>query len=176
MIDDELELVIDGTAQIARSGTCSAVVPNNARHSVGLTDGRAINIGYPALSANSNSLYSVLNYAAVKSPYLRVSLASALALRRNHFSWSNPQAHCRFTALFLDCKRCWRNTIDRRRFHCAFRISNGVVDRNPSAPFQIELPLRRFVLLVERRHHRAMPASTRPNPELITSVGSKSSS
>jgi quercetin dioxygenase-like cupin family protein len=47
VIDGELELVIDGTAQIARSGFV-AIVPSNARHSVrALTDGRAIIIDYP---------------------------------------------------------------------------------------------------------------------------------
>ena len=45
---DELELTIDGVAQIARPGLV-AIVPANVRHSVkALTDGRAIIVDYPA--------------------------------------------------------------------------------------------------------------------------------
>jgi quercetin dioxygenase-like cupin family protein len=47
VIDGELEITIDGEAQIARSGLV-AIVPANARHSVkALTDGRAIIVDYP---------------------------------------------------------------------------------------------------------------------------------
>jgi quercetin dioxygenase-like cupin family protein len=45
--DGELEVTIDGVAQIARAGTV-AIVPGNVPHSVkALTDGRAIIIDYP---------------------------------------------------------------------------------------------------------------------------------
>lgn len=47
VIEGELELTIDGVAQIARAGIV-AIVPANARHSVtALTDGRAIIVDYP---------------------------------------------------------------------------------------------------------------------------------
>ena len=47
VIEGELEVTIDGVAQIARSGTV-AIVPENVRHSVkALTDGRAIIVDYP---------------------------------------------------------------------------------------------------------------------------------
>ena len=47
IIDGELEITIDGTAQIARPGLV-AVVPPNVRHSVkALTDGRMIVIDHP---------------------------------------------------------------------------------------------------------------------------------
>jgi quercetin dioxygenase-like cupin family protein len=47
VIEGELELTIDGTAEVARPGFV-AIVPGNARHSVkALTDGRAIIIDYP---------------------------------------------------------------------------------------------------------------------------------
>ena len=47
MIEGELEVTIDGAAQIARSGVV-AIVPGNVRHSVkALTDGRAIIVDYP---------------------------------------------------------------------------------------------------------------------------------
>ena len=47
VIEGELELTIDGLAQIARDGIV-AIVPGNVRHSVkALTDGRAIIIDYP---------------------------------------------------------------------------------------------------------------------------------
>jgi quercetin dioxygenase-like cupin family protein len=47
VIDGELEVTIDGVAQIARSGIV-AIVPANARHSIkALTDGRAIIVDYP---------------------------------------------------------------------------------------------------------------------------------
>jgi quercetin dioxygenase-like cupin family protein len=47
VIEGELELTIDGVAQIARAGVV-AIVPANARHSVkALTDGRAIIVDYP---------------------------------------------------------------------------------------------------------------------------------
>ncbi len=46
MIEGELEVTIDGAAQIARAGLV-AIVPSNARHSVkALTDGRAITVDY----------------------------------------------------------------------------------------------------------------------------------
>jgi quercetin dioxygenase-like cupin family protein len=46
--EGELEIVIDGVAQIARPGVV-AIVPSNVRHSVrALTDGRAIIVDYPA--------------------------------------------------------------------------------------------------------------------------------
>ena len=45
--DGELEVTIDGVAQIARAGIV-AIVPGNVPHSVkALTDGRAIIIDYP---------------------------------------------------------------------------------------------------------------------------------
>lgn len=48
VIEGELEVTIDGAAQIARPGLV-AIVPSNARHSVkALTDGRAIIVDYPA--------------------------------------------------------------------------------------------------------------------------------
>ena len=47
VIEGELELTIDGVAQIARAGVV-AIVPGNARHSVrALTDGRAIIVDHP---------------------------------------------------------------------------------------------------------------------------------
>jgi quercetin dioxygenase-like cupin family protein len=47
VIEGELELTIDGVAQIARPGTV-AIVPANARHSVkALSNGRAIIVDYP---------------------------------------------------------------------------------------------------------------------------------
>src|SRR3984957_2237126 len=47
VIDGELEVTIDGVAQIAKSGLV-AIVPGNVRHSVkALTDGRAIIVDYP---------------------------------------------------------------------------------------------------------------------------------
>lgn len=47
VIEGELELTIDGVAEIARTGVV-AIVPANARHSVkALTDGRAIVVDYP---------------------------------------------------------------------------------------------------------------------------------
>jgi quercetin dioxygenase-like cupin family protein len=47
VIDGELEVTIDGVAQIARPGLV-AIVPSNARHSVkALTDGRAIIVDHP---------------------------------------------------------------------------------------------------------------------------------
>src|ERR1700677_2941965 len=46
VIEGELEVTIDGVAQIARSGIV-AIVPGNVRHSVkALTDGRAIIVDY----------------------------------------------------------------------------------------------------------------------------------
>jgi quercetin dioxygenase-like cupin family protein len=48
VIEGELELTIDGAAQVARPGTV-AIVPSNALHSVrALTDGRAIIVDYPS--------------------------------------------------------------------------------------------------------------------------------
>jgi quercetin dioxygenase-like cupin family protein len=48
VIEGELEVTIDGVAQIARAGLV-AIVPSNLRHSVkALTDGRVIIIDYPA--------------------------------------------------------------------------------------------------------------------------------
>src|SRR5713101_1185587 len=45
--EGELEVTIDGAAQIARAGLV-AIVPSNVRHSVkALTDGRAIIVDYP---------------------------------------------------------------------------------------------------------------------------------
>jgi quercetin dioxygenase-like cupin family protein len=47
VIEGELEVTIDGAAQIARAGVV-AIVPSNARHSVkALTGGRAIIVDYP---------------------------------------------------------------------------------------------------------------------------------
>jgi len=47
VIDGELEITIDGVAQLARPGLV-AVVPPNARHSVkALTDGRVIVVDHP---------------------------------------------------------------------------------------------------------------------------------
>jgi quercetin dioxygenase-like cupin family protein len=47
VIEGEIELTVDGVAQIARPGLV-AIVPANARHSVkALTDGRAIMVDYP---------------------------------------------------------------------------------------------------------------------------------
>ena len=47
VIEGELEVTIDGVAEIARSGVV-AIVPANALHSVrALTDGRAIIVDYP---------------------------------------------------------------------------------------------------------------------------------
>ncbi len=47
VIEGELEITIDGVAEIARAGVV-AIVPANARHSVkALTDGRAIIVDYP---------------------------------------------------------------------------------------------------------------------------------
>lgn len=48
VIEGELEVIIDGVAQIARPGLV-ALVPGNVRHSVkALTDGKAIIVDYPA--------------------------------------------------------------------------------------------------------------------------------
>jgi quercetin dioxygenase-like cupin family protein len=48
VIEGELEVTIDGAAQIARAGVV-AVVPSNALHSVkALTDGRAIIVDFPS--------------------------------------------------------------------------------------------------------------------------------
>ena len=47
VIDGELEVTIDGVAQIARAGLV-AIVPSNVRHSVrALTDGRVIVVDHP---------------------------------------------------------------------------------------------------------------------------------
>ena len=47
VIEGELEVTIEGTAQIVRPGIV-AIVPGNARHSAkALTDGRAIIVDYP---------------------------------------------------------------------------------------------------------------------------------
>ena len=47
VIEGELELTIDGVAQIARPGLV-AIVPTGVRHSIkALTDGRAIIVDYP---------------------------------------------------------------------------------------------------------------------------------
>ena len=47
VIEGELEVTVDGAAQIARAGLV-AIVPANVRHSVkALTDGRAIIVDYP---------------------------------------------------------------------------------------------------------------------------------
>ena len=48
VVEGELEVTIDGVAQIARPGL-AAIVPCNVRHSVkALTDGRAIIVDHPA--------------------------------------------------------------------------------------------------------------------------------
>lgn len=48
VIEGELELTIDGVAQIARPGVV-AIVPSGVRHSItALTSGRAIIVDYPA--------------------------------------------------------------------------------------------------------------------------------
>lgn len=48
VIEGELELTIDGVAQIARPGLIG-IVPANAKHSVkALTDGKAIIVDYPS--------------------------------------------------------------------------------------------------------------------------------
>jgi quercetin dioxygenase-like cupin family protein len=48
VIEGELELTIDGVAQVAKPGI-AAIVPSNAHHSVkALTDGRAIIVDHPA--------------------------------------------------------------------------------------------------------------------------------
>src|ERR1700676_1118291 len=48
VVESELEVTIDGAAEIARPGVV-AIVPSNARHSIkALTDGRAIIVDYPA--------------------------------------------------------------------------------------------------------------------------------
>ena len=48
VIEGELEVTIEGFAQVARPGLV-AIVPSNVRHSVkALTDGRAIIVDYPA--------------------------------------------------------------------------------------------------------------------------------
>jgi quercetin dioxygenase-like cupin family protein len=47
VIEGELEITIDGVAQIVRPGLV-AIVPGDARHSIkALTDGRAIIVDYP---------------------------------------------------------------------------------------------------------------------------------
>jgi quercetin dioxygenase-like cupin family protein len=47
VIEGELEVTIDGVAQIARPGLV-AIVPSGVRHSIkALTDGRAIIVDYP---------------------------------------------------------------------------------------------------------------------------------
>lgn len=47
VLEGELEITIDGQAQIARAGW-AGIVPSNVRHSVkALTDGRAIIVDYP---------------------------------------------------------------------------------------------------------------------------------
>jgi quercetin dioxygenase-like cupin family protein len=47
VIEGELEVTIDGVAQIARAGVV-AIVPGGIRHSIkALTDGRAIIVDYP---------------------------------------------------------------------------------------------------------------------------------
>ena len=47
MVEGELEVTIDGVAEIARPGVV-AIVPSDARHSVkALTNGRAIIVDYP---------------------------------------------------------------------------------------------------------------------------------
>jgi quercetin dioxygenase-like cupin family protein len=51
LIEGELEVTIEGVAQIARAGIV-AIVPSNARHSVkALTDGWAIIVDHPARRA-----------------------------------------------------------------------------------------------------------------------------
>lgn len=48
VIEGELEIIVDGTPQIARPGLV-AIVPANVRHAVkALTDGRVIVIDHPA--------------------------------------------------------------------------------------------------------------------------------
>jgi len=48
VIEGDLEVTIDGVAQVARAGWV-AIVPGNVRHSVkALTDGKAIIVDYPA--------------------------------------------------------------------------------------------------------------------------------
>jgi unsaturated pyranuronate lyase len=48
VIEGEIEVTIDGLAQIARAGLV-AIVSGNVRHSVkALTDGKAIIVDYPA--------------------------------------------------------------------------------------------------------------------------------
>jgi unsaturated pyranuronate lyase len=48
VVEGELEVTIDGVAQIARAGVV-AIVPGNARHSVkALSDGKVIIVDYPA--------------------------------------------------------------------------------------------------------------------------------
>ena|SRR5215475_17637 len=48
VIEGELEITIEGVAQVANSGLV-AIVPANARHSIkALTDGKAIIVDYPA--------------------------------------------------------------------------------------------------------------------------------
>ncbi len=48
VVEGELEVTIDGVAQIARAGLV-AIVPGNVRHSVkALTDGRVIIVDHPA--------------------------------------------------------------------------------------------------------------------------------
>lgn len=48
VVEGELEVTIEGVAQIARAGVV-AIVPANARHSVkALTDGKLIVVDYPA--------------------------------------------------------------------------------------------------------------------------------
>jgi quercetin dioxygenase-like cupin family protein len=48
VIEGELEVTIDGVAQIAKPGVV-AIVPANVRHSVkALTEGKAIIVDYPA--------------------------------------------------------------------------------------------------------------------------------
>jgi quercetin dioxygenase-like cupin family protein len=48
VIEGELEVTIDGVAQVARAAGIVAIVPANVRHSVkALTDGRAIIVDYP---------------------------------------------------------------------------------------------------------------------------------
>ena len=47
VIEGELEVTIDGVAQIARAGIV-AIVPSSSRHSIkALSDGRAIIVDYP---------------------------------------------------------------------------------------------------------------------------------
>jgi len=57
VIEGELELTIDGAAEILRAGLVG-IVPSNARHSVkAITDGRAIIVDYP-LRPGFNSVRS----------------------------------------------------------------------------------------------------------------------